>query len=543
MSMSLHIDCQEVDSAACSMDHAARLVTWDPEQQLWRAAILTENGNERPAGWFKSSDEANTFLQFLSSSQNSNNNQQQQQQQLPRQETIAMQPMYENKMKHLEHELVLSNNNNIDRNNSNGISSSLTFVNPNHQGQQQQPPQQPYIHNIDNKLQQVRFGNTNNTYASIENNNGSSNYNSINQYSQYNNNYYNNNENNNMKKNKKNKRQYAKSKMVEHTPVLPEWYRTTHAMKVLNLSRADVSLASDVPGNILSRFLNGNSHLPTHLDRLKNWLNHLNSNNVMTEQESIEMAKVKKLTALDIVPKTVRKRKRRSRRNIGRVGIQESFRQRQQVGLTRTQEQEEQILLRQQRDVRRTQILLLQRQQQRLEAKQKQKQKKPHHHYQQQQQQLQQQQRQYHLQMQRQQQQQQQLQQQQQPSNHLLYNNNASNNHSTYDMQGNIRYHKLLKTSIENQQQIISLSNQIYNTNNDGYITFSDSVISSGKTPMYILPEFHPTLFCENFFELKTDNMQMYFLSLLFQNVLWIHISLLLKKKPKKNLQSSKMTR
>ena len=65
-------------------------------------------------------------------------------------------------------------------------------------------------------------------------------------------------------------------------------------MKVLNLSRADVSLASDVPGNILSRFLNGNSHLPTHLDRLKNWLNHLNSNNVMTEQESIEMAKVKK---------------------------------------------------------------------------------------------------------------------------------------------------------------------------------------------------------------------------------------------------------
>ena len=206
------------------------------------------------------------------------------------------------------------------------------------------------------------------------------------------------------------------------------------------------------------------------------------------------MAKVKKLTALDIVPKTVRKRKRRSRRNIGRVGIQESFRQRQQVGLTRTQEQEEQILLRQQRDVRRTQILLLQRQQQRLEAKQKQKQKKPHHRYQQQRQQLQQQQRQYHLQMQQQQrQQQQQLQQQQQPSNHLLYNNNASNNHSTYDMQGNIRYHKLLKTSIENQQKIISLSNQIYNTNNDGYITFSDSVISSGKTPMYILPEFHPT--------------------------------------------------
>ena len=86
-------------------------VTWDPEQQLWRAAILTENGNERPAGWFKSSNEANAFLQFLSSSQNSNNNQQQQQQQLPRQETIAMQPMYENKMKHLEHELVLSNNN------------------------------------------------------------------------------------------------------------------------------------------------------------------------------------------------------------------------------------------------------------------------------------------------------------------------------------------------------------------------------------------------------------------------------------------------
>jgi hypothetical protein len=149
-----------------------------------------------------------------------------------------------------------------------------------------------------------------------------------------------------MKNTQKNKRQYAKSKMVEHTPVLPEWYRTTHAMKVLNLSRADVSLASDVPGNILSRFLNGNSHLPTHLDRLRNWLSHLNSNNVMTEQESIEMAKVKKLTALDIVPKTVRKRKRRSRRNIGRVGIQESFRQRQQVGLTRTQEQEEQILLR-----------------------------------------------------------------------------------------------------------------------------------------------------------------------------------------------------
>ena len=53
---------------------------------------------------------------------------------------------------------------------------------------------------------------------------------------------------------------------------------------------------------------------------------------------------------------------------------------------------------------------------------------------------------------------------------------------------------ELLKTSIENQQQIMSLSNQIYNTNNDGYITFNhDSVISSVKTPMYILPEFHPT--------------------------------------------------
>ena len=39
----------------------------------------------------------------------------------------------------------------------------------------------------------------------------------------------------------------------------------------------------------------------------------------------------------------------------------------------------------------------------------------------------------------------------------------------------------------------MSLSNEIYNTNNDGYVTFSDSLISSVKTPMYILPEFHPT--------------------------------------------------
>ena len=120
-------------------------------------------------------------------------------------------------------------------------------------------------------------------------------------------------------------------------------------MTVLNLSRADVSAASNVPGNILSRFLNGNSHLPTHLDRLRVWLDGLKSPGIMTEQESIEMANIKQLTAIDIIPKTVRKRKRRSRRNIGRIGIQESFRHKKHHGANANPERE-QMMLRQQQE-------------------------------------------------------------------------------------------------------------------------------------------------------------------------------------------------
>jgi hypothetical protein len=404
-------------------------VTWDQQQKLWRAAVVLDDGSERPVGWFKTTEEAVTFLQFLSFQRNSNpltsnnsatattNNSN------SINSNQLQQDMYEKKMRHLESQLLSS------KSKSNNSGSSNFPV----AGRNEMPAANNNV-NIDNKLKQVRFGNTNarlnQPHAKLD------------VRGSYAGGYTHSNAAGLNKTRKRNNK-----KIVDPLPVLPEWYRTMHAMKVLNLSRADVAIASGVPGNILSRFLNGNSHLPTHLHRIKNWLNKINRRRkIMTERESIEMAKVKRLTAIDIVPKTVRKRKRRSRRNIGRVGIQESFRQRQHVGLTRTQEEHEQLLLQQQRDVQRTRMLL-----------------------------------------------EEQLQQYQQPkqqSNHVSHpgsNTNYSNQH--YNDKFNTQLNQLLRTSNLQEQNINALSNKIYSTNNDGHVAFSENKMPLLKIPMYALPE------------------------------------------------------
>ena len=299
-------------------------VVWDASQNMWSATVVGSDGRQKKIAWFPTAAQATTFSQFiqLQNSQATSGPATV----APPQRTIAVPPQpgntptpYESQLKALEKKLVpksmsapTTNQPNSYTARSNDISSHA---------------------NLGLKLQKVRVGATN---MPIEG------YDSL------------------LRQERKNlspavhrssasrtRAKQSSNSAIEHLPVLPEWYRTTQAMTLLNLSRADVSAASNVPGNILSRFLNGNSHLPTHLDRLRVWLNGLNSPGIMTEEESVEMASIKQLTAIDIIPKTVRKRKRRSRRNIGRIGIQESFRHKKHNGINANREQE-QMMLRQQ---------------------------------------------------------------------------------------------------------------------------------------------------------------------------------------------------